>query len=129
MGLKFQSICLVGSCFLNFFFLVVLRFCCCWQVFSSWGYWGLLSSCGARTSHCGDFSCCGALASVSVAHRFSRWGMQVQYLWGKGLAAPRHVESSQSGDQTRTPYIGRQTLIHCATREVLVDFSECIFSS
>ena len=28
------------------------------QLFSSCGKWGLLSSCGARASHCGDFSCC-----------------------------------------------------------------------
>ena len=36
---------------------------------------GLLSSCGARTSHCGGFSCCRALAlglvgSVAAAPRF-----------------------------------------------------------
>ena len=30
------------------------------RLFSSCGEWGLLSSCGAQASHCGDFSCFGA---------------------------------------------------------------------
>ena len=30
--------------------------CCAWA-FSSWGEQGLFSSCGARASHCGGFSC------------------------------------------------------------------------
>ena len=39
------------------------------------------SSCGARASHCGGFSCCraralGAWASVVVAHGLSRCGSQ-----------------------------------------------------
>ena len=29
-------------------------------LFSSCGEWGLLSSCGAQTSHCSGFSCCRA---------------------------------------------------------------------
>ena len=37
-----------------------------------------------------------------------------------GLVAPRHVESSQTRDSISVSCIGRQTLIHCATREVLI---------
>ena len=36
-----------------------------------------------------------------------------------GLAASQHMESSWTRDQTCVPYIGRQILIPCATREVL----------
>ena len=35
-----------------------------------------------------------------------------------GLAAPRHVGSSQARAGTHVPCIGRQILNHCATREV-----------
>ena len=35
-----------------------------------------------------------------------------------GSVAPWHVESSWTRDWTRVPCIGRQILIHCATREV-----------
>ena len=38
-------------------------------------------------------------------------------LWLTGLAAPRHVGSSQTRAQTRVPCIGRQILNRCATRE------------
>ena len=38
------------------------------------------------------------------------------------LAAPQHVESFQIRDQTPVPCIGRQTLIHCTTREVQILF-------
>ena len=36
-----------------------------------------------------------------------------------GLVALRHVDSSQTRDQTSIPHTGRQILIHCTTREVL----------
>ena len=32
------------------------------SLFSSFGKWGLLSSCGVWASCCSGFSCCGALA-------------------------------------------------------------------
>ena len=35
-----------------------------------------------------------------------------------GLAALRHVASSQTRDQAHAPCIGRRILNHCATREV-----------
>ena len=37
-------------------FLAALCLCCCAWAFSSRGEWGLLSSCGVRASHRGDFS-------------------------------------------------------------------------
>ena len=54
----------------NFKFMAALGFCCWARVFSSFGKGGLLSSCNAGplsscnvwAFHCGDFSCCGALA-------------------------------------------------------------------
>ena len=39
-------------------------------------------------------------------------------VWHMGLAAPRHVESSQTMDQTRVSSIGRWLHTHCTTREV-----------
>ena len=38
--------------------------------------------CGARASHCGGFSCCGARASVVVACGLSSCGAQAQLLRG-----------------------------------------------
>ena len=60
-------------------FLAVLGLRCCAWAFSSCGEWGLLFSCGARASHCGGFSCCGARAlgvqaSVVVACELSSCG-------------------------------------------------------
>ena len=53
-----------------FFFLVgvvaVVGLCCCEQTFSSHGEQGLLSSCNAGASHCGNFSRCRAWALGSV---------------------------------------------------------------
>ena len=43
-------------------------------------------------------------------------------MWLTGLAAPRHVGSSQTRARTRVPCIGRQTLNHCATREAPMQF-------
>jgi len=37
---------------------------------------------------------------------------------GTGLVAPQHLDSSQTGDQTRVPCIGRYAFIHCTSREV-----------
>ena len=52
-----------------------------------------------------------AAASLVVGHR-------LQELFCASLAAPRHVESSQTRDQTHVPGIGRWILIYSATREV-----------
>ena len=60
-----------------------------------------------RASHCRGLSRCGAQAPDA----------QAQQLWLTGLAAPRHVGSSQTRARTHVPCIGRQILNHCATRE------------
>ena len=62
---------------------------------------------GARASHCRGLSSCGAQAPDA----------QAQQLWPTGLAAPRHVGSSQTRARTRVPCTGRQILNHYATRE------------
>ena len=62
---------------------------------------------GALASHHRGLSCCGAQAPDA----------QAQQLWLTGLAAPRHVGSSQTRARTRVPCISRQTPNHCATRE------------
>ena len=55
-------------------FLAALGLGFCTWAFSGGGEQGLCSSCGMRTSHCGDFSCCGARALGHVA--FSSYDMQ-----------------------------------------------------
>jgi len=62
------------------------------MLFSSCSNWGLLSSCGAQASHCGDFSCCRAQAlghvgssicgSQALKHRLNSHGAQAQLLHG-----------------------------------------------
>ena len=63
--------------------------------------------CNTRASHCCSLSRCGAQAPDAQAQR----------PWLTGLAAPRHVGSSQVGTRTCVPCISRRTLNHCATRE------------
>ena len=63
----------------------------------------------AWASHYCGLSCCGAQAPDA----------QAQQLWLMGLAAPRHVGSSQTRARTRVPCTSRQTLNHCTTREAL----------
>ena len=86
-----------------------LRFCA--RAFSSCGKWGpfFIAVRGPLTiaaSHC------GAQAPDT----------QAQQLWLTGLVAPRHVGSSQTRARTRVPFIGRQILNHCATRETPLSF-------
>ena len=83
------------------------------QAFSGCGGWELLFSCGAWVSHCGGFSCCGALSLGCLGFRScSTWTQQLrlleprgqaQQVWRAGLVAPEHVESSTNGDQTLSP--------------------------
>ena len=88
---------------------------------------GLLSSCGARVSHCGGFSCCraqplGSWASVVAAQGLISCGLQTLERAGFrscGLVALRHVKSSRTRDWTHVPFIGRRILIHRSTRKVL----------
>ena len=70
----------------------------------------------AQASHSGGFSCCGAQAlgiRASIVAACGSHGMQ------SSVVAPWHVGSSQTRDRTGRPCIGRQILIHSATREIL----------
>ena len=59
-----------------YLFLASLGLHCSVQAFSSCGEWGLLSSCGARTSQCSGFSNCGARTLRRVG--FSSCGARAQ---------------------------------------------------
>ena len=63
--------------------------------------------CGTRASHRCGLSRCGAQAPDAQAQR----------PWLTGLAGPRLVGSSRTGARAHVPFIGRQILNHCATRE------------
>ena len=91
--------------------MAVLGFRFCARAFSSCGKRGPLFI-AVRGPHCRGLSCCGAQAPDA----------QAQQLWLTGLAAPRHVGSSQTRARTRVPCIGRQILNHCTTREALNTF-------
>ena len=92
--------------------------------------------CGARASHCGGFSCCGAWAlgtqaSVVVARGLGSCGSQalecrLNSCGAWGLVAPWHVRSSRSRARTHVPCIGRWILNHCATREALSTLHNCL---
>ena len=47
---------------LIYLFLAALNLRCCMRAFSSWRRAVATLRCGARASHCGGFSCCGARA-------------------------------------------------------------------
>ena len=70
---------------------------------------GLLSSCGARPSHCSGFSCCWAHAL------------------GQGSVTPWQVWSSQTREPTHVPWIGRQTLNHWTPGAVLHSILLAVF--
>ena len=74
---------------------------------------------GARASHYRGLSCFGAQAPDP----------QAQQLWLTGLVALRHVGSSQTRARTRVPFISRQILNHCATREAQFQSFLKFFSS
>ena len=68
--------------------------------FSARGEQGLLSSCSTWASHCSGFSGCAAQVLGTWAYGLQRVSSVV---WCMGLVALRHVEASQTRDQTRVP--------------------------
>ena len=72
---------------------------------------GLLSSCRMKASHCGGFSFGGSIGSgcTGFGSCSRAWG---QWVWCKGLGAPRHVGSSWISVGTHVSCIGRQILYH-----------------
>ena len=100
--------------FLKFLFLFVVGLCYCVWAFSS---------CGVRASRCSSFSCWRAQALGHAG--FSSCSTQaleyrLQQLWYTGLVALQYAGSSWTRDWTCVPCIGRQTLNHWTTRDVLV---------
>ena len=97
----------------------VLSLCCCAWAFSSCGEQGRLFSCSTQASYCGGFT---RGAQALGPEGFCSCGLWAQQLWladsSTGLAAPQHVGSSQTRDQTCAPCIGRWILVHCTSREV-----------
>ena len=85
-----------------------LRFCA--RAFSSCSKWGplFIAVRGPLT-----------IAASLVADGAQAPDAQAQQLWLTGLAAPRHVGSSQTRARTRVTCIGRKVLNHCATRKAL----------
>ena len=95
---------------------------CCIQALSRRCRWSLLPSCGAST----------AVTLHVVKHRLQ--SACAQQSWCTGLAAPRHVESSQTRDGTRVPCIGRRILSHWITRDILdslsfIKFKKCLVTT
>ena len=96
------------------------------QIDSSFCFFGCAGSscCVPAFSSCGEPGLLFVVVSgllVVVAflvaeHRL--WGMRAQQLWCMGLAAPWHVGSSSTRDQTLVPCIGRQILLHCTGRRI-----------
>ena len=118
---------------MNLFFILFPYLC----IFGCTGSWLLLyrlslvarvksNLCVVQTSHGNGFSC--RISSGHTGFRsFSMWAQQLwlmgsraraQLLWHTGLVSLRQVGSSQTRSQIHIPHIGRQILIHCATREV-----------
>ena len=77
---------------------------------------------GDYSLRCSGFSLQWLLSLQNSGSRYtgfsscSTWAQQV---WHIGLVALQHAVSSQTRDRTHVPYIGRRTLIHCTTRQVL----------
>ena len=87
-------------------FLVALDLPCFTWTFSNCGKQKLLSSCGARTSHCSGFSCCRAQALGHTGFSGCGAWAQLRLMDSRapaqqlcmGLVGSHHVESSQTRD-------------------------------
>ena len=91
INVPFAFVLFLKFYFLTHLFLAVSGLHCHTWALPSWGAW---------VSHCGGFSGCGAQALGSLG--FSSCSM-----WAQSLAAPWHVEASQTRDQTCALCIGR----------------------
>ena len=84
-------------------------------LFYFWPRWVFVAVCGLSL-----VAMRGGYSSLWCAV-FSLWWLLLLQSMGSscvGLVAPRHMGSSQTGDRTRVPCIGRRILNHCTTREV-----------
>ena len=89
------------------------------RLFSRLGEQGLLSSCGARASHCDGFSGGAQALGFSAFSSCSSWAPEYRLssCGALGLVALRQEGSSWIRDWTCVSCIGRQILNHWATRE------------
>ena len=102
---------------INLFIYFWLR----WVLVAARGLSLVATSRGYSSLRCSGFSLRWLLLLQSMGSRhagFSSCGTRAQQLWHTGLAAPRHVGSSQTRDRTHIPCTGRWILNHCTTREV-----------
>ena len=133
-----QRLFLLTSCFsLHSKNLLIFGSAGSWLLaFSSCREQELLSICGVWASHWNGFSFCidwalkleGFSSCGAWAQELQHVGFRVsglQSLWNTGLVALRHVESSQIGNQTCVPCIGRQILNYLTTREVPIYTLNC----
>ena len=102
-------------CFFNFYFLASLDLPCRVQSFSSYGDWGLISSCSAQASLLW-FLLLQNTGSKCVG--FSSRGTQPQWLRCTGLVALWHLGSSETRIQALVPCTGRWIPNHWTTRKV-----------
>ena len=72
-----------------YLFLAALGFRCCIRAFSRCGEWGATLRCGARASHCGDFSYCGAQA---LEFRLSSCGARASHCGGFSCCGAQALE-------------------------------------
>ena len=83
---------------------------------------GLLSTCGARASHCAGFSLQSTSSRlmdfVGCSSRALECGLQL--LWHTGLVVWRHMASSRTRDRTQVPCTGKWILDNWATRKVCI---------
>ena len=93
-----------------FFFNVLIYFWLSWVFIAAHGLSLVAASRGYSPGAVGGLPLLQSLGSRA----------QVQWLWLTGLVALQRVGSSQTGDGTHVPCIGRQILHHCTTREVLL---------
>ena len=106
--------CFLLLCVVFFFFFL------CW-VFVIHGLSLAAASRGYTWSTCTGFSFRWRLllwSAGSVVHRLHYCSLRAQKLWPTGLVPLRHVGSSQTRGWTGVPWVSRQILIQCTTREV-----------
>ena len=120
---------------ITFFFQLCWVFIAACRLFSSCSEWWLLSSCSAQASHCSGFSCCGAQAlraraSVVAGSRLRSCGLRAleHRLRSPGARPSCSVACRIFPEEglNLCPLIGRQILIHCATREVLMVYFDAL---
>ena len=126
-SLKPETMSCFASLFFWIFIIYLLIFGCAGSsllhtCFSGCGKWGLLSSCGARASHCRGFSRCRARAlgvqtSVVSAHKFRSFSAQTCVC----LSCPS--ESGTFLGQEESPVLEGGFFNHWTTWEVLF----CLF--